>query len=371
MIEMECSTQEVQLTMTGIPVRNLWHMLLYAWDVVHLKSHWKSEVENAPTLDALLSTILANLIQQRIRIGLGRDYRPHAAEIAGIRGRVDFNETLKRLAFQHGRAYCQFQVFSANVPKNQIVRSTLARMVQGGQFGTDGRTADGLRARLRRIVREMEAVDLIELKVSDIRREQLHRHDVDYRLMLAICFLLSKRQMPTEDSGFTGLPQLDRDAFTLYDTYERFVARFYNYHLREWTVTSQPPFAWPAEGMTEFLPAMRPDLTLQHRPSGRLIVLDTKFTAKILVTGRWGNQTFSRDHLFQIYAYLKSQEDRSEHHRTSTGVLLYPTVEHALSERVAIQGHPIRWETVDLAKPWELIEEELLALPADIISSQN
>ena len=59
----------VKLTKTGIPVRNLWHMLLYVWDVVHLKSHWKSDVENAPTLDALLATILANLIQQRLRIG--------------------------------------------------------------------------------------------------------------------------------------------------------------------------------------------------------------------------------------------------------------------------------------------------------------
>ena len=192
MIDTKRSAREDHLTKTGIPVRNLWHMLLYVWDVVHLKSHWKAEVDSAPTLDALLSTILANLIQQRIRIGLGRDYRPHAAEIAGVRGRVDFNESLKRLAFQHGRAYCQFQVFSANVPKNQIVRSTLARMVQVGEFGTESRAADGLRARLRRIVREMEAVDLIELKVSDIRREQLQRHDVDYRLMVAICFLLSQ-----------------------------------------------------------------------------------------------------------------------------------------------------------------------------------
>ena len=75
MIATERSAREDHLTKTGIPVRNLWHMLLYVWDVVHLKSHWKVEVDNAPTLDALLSTILANLIQQRIRIGLGRDYQ--------------------------------------------------------------------------------------------------------------------------------------------------------------------------------------------------------------------------------------------------------------------------------------------------------
>jgi 5-methylcytosine-specific restriction endonuclease McrBC regulatory subunit McrC len=88
MIQPKSSSPSVHLTKTGIPVRNLWHMLLYAWDVVHLKSHWKADVESAPTLEALLASILANLIRQRLRIGLGRDYRSHAAEIGGVRGRV-------------------------------------------------------------------------------------------------------------------------------------------------------------------------------------------------------------------------------------------------------------------------------------------
>lgn len=364
----ETETASVQLTRSGIPVRNLWHMLLYVWDVVHLKSHWKSEVENAPTLDALLATILASLIQQRLRIGLGRDYRSHASEIAGVRGRVDFNESLKRMSFQHGRAYCHFELFSANVPKNQIVRSTMARLVQIGEFGSSVPAGNALQAHLRRLVRDMESVDLVELKSASIRRQQLQRHDVDYRLMLAICYLLNQRQMPTEDAGITGLPGLDRDAFTLYDIYEQFVAKFYAHHLKNWSVSPQQKLVWPTEDATSYLPAMYPDLTLQHKASGHLIVLDTKFTAKILVTGRWGNQTFNRNHLFQIYAYLKSQEHQSENHKTSTGILLYPTVEHELSDAIMIQGHSLRWETVDLSKPWERIEEELLAIPANVIA---
>ena len=142
MIEVDTPTLAAQVTKTGIPVRNLWYMLLYVWDAVQLKDHWKSDVENAPTLDALLGTILANQIQQRVRIGLGRNYRTHAAEIAGVRGRVDFNESLKRMSFQHGRAFCQFQIFSANVPKNQIIRSTMARLVQIGDFGSEGHHAN-------------------------------------------------------------------------------------------------------------------------------------------------------------------------------------------------------------------------------------
>lgn len=82
------------------------------------------------------------------------------------------------------------------------------------------------------------------------------------------------------------------------------------------------------------------------------------------MTGQWGNVTFNRDHLFQLYAYLRSQENRSKHHESAMGILLYPTVKHRLEEIVEIQGHKINWITIDLSQPWEKIEEDLLSIPA-------
>ena len=61
-------------------------------------------------------------------------------------------------------------------------------------------------------------------------------------------------------------------------------------------------------------------------------------------------------------ADLRSQEELSPQHRSATGVLLYPTVKHHLSEIRRIQGHTFRWETVDLTRPWQEIEEALLDL---------
>ena len=42
-------------------------------------------------------------------------------------------------------------------------------------------------------------------------------------------------------------------------------------------------------------------------------------------------------------------------------MLLYPTVEYELDERMDIQGHNIRVATVDLAVPWDAIEARLLS----------
>ena len=53
-----------------IPVRNWWHMLLYAWDLVEFEGRFDAEVEDAPDLRALLTKILVFLTKRQIRRGL-------------------------------------------------------------------------------------------------------------------------------------------------------------------------------------------------------------------------------------------------------------------------------------------------------------
>ena len=358
--------EEISFTTGGIPIRNLWHMLLYAWNEVVVKNQWEAEAESAPSLDALLASILTKLVQQRLRIGLGRSYTNEARLLRGIRGRVDFAESLKRLAFENGQAHCRYQIYSHNAPKNQIIRSTLTRLVQTGQFGTDRKRADELRRKLRRLTRDLDGVDLIELKTDFIRRQQIGRNDADYRLMLSICELLLQREMPTETTGSHKLPGLNRDALTLHRIYERFVANFFKLHLSEWTVTSQAQLSWHTRKTSNYMPSMSPDLVLQHRTMGRMVVLDTKFTTNSLILGRWGNYVFDSTHLYQLYAYLRSQEHVSDFHRDASGILLYPTVREGLSENIELQGHQIHFVTLNLSQPWEKIESELL----DLISAE-
>jgi len=355
--------EHVQFTEYGIPIRNLWHMLLYAWDEVPLKNDWMLvDVESAPTLDAFLASVLMKLMQGRLRIGLGRNYVGRKQTIQGIRGRIDFQQSLGQRTFERGEAVCEFQVYSANEPRNQIIRSTLARLVQIGQFGPDVHRANALRHSLRRLTRDLDGIDLIELTQDIIHRQQLVRNDRDYRLMLAICGLVLQRQMPTELGGRSGLPAIDRNALVLYNVYERFVANFYRIHLHGWIVTAQKRLEWHEKYATQYLPSMVPDLVLQEKSSGRLLILDTKFTAHSLIENQWGKQVLDSSHLYQLYAYLRSQEHLSEGHRNASGILLYPVIEERFSERVELQDHLMRIESIDLAAPWQEIEGHLLDL---------
>jgi 5-methylcytosine-specific restriction enzyme subunit McrC len=368
-------------------------MLLYAWNEVPLNElrGWAlkdAQVERAPTLDTLLASVLIRLMQQRLRIGLGHDYVDERRTLHGIRGRIDFAESLKQGALDRGQLVCGFQGYQANSLKNQIIRSTLARLMKIGQFGSFD-TALSLRAasepaavreiqqKLRRIVRDLDGIDFIELTPDLIRRQLLARtgNDHDYRLMLSICDLIVQRQMPSDSEGHAKaiVPLIDRELLVLYNIYERFVANFYRLHLKGWDVYPQKRLEWHAPEANERLPLMVPDLVLQETRQGseQMIVLDTKFTARSLVENQWGKAVFDSSHLYQLYAYLKSQEHVSEAHAAAVGILLYPAVGQRISERIKLQGHVLRIESVDLAASWQEVERQLLELVAPTLPLPN
>ncbi len=127
-------------------------MLLYAWDEVPLNAMhgWMmEEAEQAPTLDTLLASILIKLMQQRLRIGLGHDYVNEERKFPGVHGRINFAESLKQRTLDQGQLICEFQGFSVNASKNQIIRSTLARLLKVGQFGPQAASVKEVQQKLR------------------------------------------------------------------------------------------------------------------------------------------------------------------------------------------------------------------------------
>jgi 5-methylcytosine-specific restriction enzyme subunit McrC len=338
-------------------------MLMYAWNEPSLSNQIGiGDIETAPTLDALLALVLIKFLQQRMRLGLGQGYVEASKRIKAVRGRINFPESMRQQTFERGETVSDFQQYSVNEPRNQIIRSTLSRLIQAGEFGADQGEAESLRQQLRRLVRNLHPVDLIDLTPELIRRQQAAQNENDYRLMLSVCELIIMRQMPLDTEGTHPLPRLERELLVLHRIYERFVANFYRVHLHGWEVHAQKRLDWHAQETSDYLPSMIPDLMLREKSSGRMIVLDTKFTAQSLVENQWAKPIFDSSHLYQLYTYLRSQEDLSAAHRNAEGILLYPAVETSLAERMELQGHVIRIESVNLAAKWDEVETELLGV---------
>ena len=114
---------------------------------------------------------------------------------------------------------------------------------------------------------------------------------------------------------------------------------------------------------------MQTDIVLEHPHSAedpaagrRRIVIDTKFTS-ILKSGHHRDRTLDSGYIYQMYAYLRSQEcDTNPRSRNSTGILLHPSVGVDFDEAAIIQGHEIRFATVDLAADSRTIRRQLLGI---------
>jgi len=346
----------------GIPYQNLWYMLLYAWDEPpKFRGEIVEEIEKAPTLDGLLCLVLIKLVQQRFRIGLGRNYIDERNIIRGIRGKINFGESLKKNLFNKGQALCEYQNYSINVPKNQIIRTTLMRMIRMGQFGSDVTFEREVRQKLRMLSRSMDGVDFVELSTDMIHRLPLGRNDRDYRIMLAICELLLLKYMPSDTAGEINLVDIEREKLRMFNVFERFIANFYKYHLKDWEVSHPKVLHWHEEPKINLVPNLEPDVFLRNKIDNRIIILDTKFTAQTSKS-QW-KETFHSGHLYQIYTYVKTQEHISEYYKNAEGILLYPasgSLKH--SERINLQNHTIRIEHVDLTLNWEDIENQLIEI---------
>jgi len=338
--------------------------LLYAWDLAQWSGRWDSAVEAATDLRGLLARVLVGCVRDLLRRQLGRTHIGTLAEIRGIRGRVDFARSLKRRSFSAGRAVCAFSNLDVDTLRNRILRGTLDRLLRDDLLdeGAKPEAVRALRHDLRSVVRAMDGVKLQPIQASDFSRLQLGRNDTAYLLPLAICRLLFRHETPSEEAGEGLFAALLRDEVAFQVLFERFVRNFYRFHRRDARVQAQE-LSWFDENHSPFVPRMRTDITLEWGdPISRRLVIDTKYYGSALSVRFENSEKFHAANLYQLYAYLRTQEHRGPAYRDANGVLLYPVTNRSLDERMKVQGHEMRIRTVDLALPWMELERDLLRL---------
>lgn len=349
-----------------IPVRNAWHMLLYAWDMLAWRGQWDAAAEDAPGLLGLLARVLVDTTRPLLRRELARSFVEQRETISGVRGKIDFSGSLKRLTFEAGRAHCAYSALDIDTPRNRILRGTMERLARDPRVSlpsTKGEPHEQqVRHELRELVGAMEGVTRERVTNVSFSRLQLGRADRAYALPLAICALVHRLGMPTEGEGDLTLAALQKDEITFHDLFERFVRNFLRYRLADHDVAAEI-LKWFDELGSTLVPAMKTDIVVTKKSSPqRRLVIDTKYYANSVSSSPWGGATFHSTHLYQMYAYLRTQEHLGDLHRDADGLLLYPTTNGDLQETMKVQGHRIHFATVDLGKPWPDVEARLLAL---------
>ena len=356
-----------------IPVRNIWLLLLYASQLYReLPESRRVELEEAPDdIPELVAELLSGAVERRMRRNLTLGYRRKADVLNRVRGRIDLLKTERRQLLQRGKVACAFDELTVDTPRNRCVREALilfARVVN----------RETLERRCRELATRMSLAGVRDEPDSRRISNQILSSvagwmDAEERQMLAAARLAFDLAIPTEQSGNALLTMANRDASPGWKLYEYAVAGFYEAVLQDWdwAVYHGRRMSWDMEtaepSVRDLMPQMITDITLERRPAGNAanrhrVVIDTKFMSPV-TSGQQGKQTFRSGNIYQMYAYLRSQEDAGDPlWRTATGVLLYPSVGVDYDQAATIQGHRIRFATVDLAAEAKTIREQLLRI---------
>lgn len=347
----------------GIPVRNLWALLIYASDLARFLDRFDATAEDDAELPDLLGRLLISVVERRLHRSLSRGYQAKENVLSRVRGRIDWLETQTDLLLRRGRIACRYGELTHDTPRNRLVRMALEamqiRVSRGDLAASCGRLARDL---------QLAGVSACRPSRAEISRDQIGRHDDDDRMMVKVAELALDLVLPSETAGKGRLTRLDRDELLLRRIFEKAVAGFYRHELHGrdgWSVRPQATLRWQAElptsGLMPLLPSMAADIVLQHEQSRR-IVLDTKFTS-IITSRPYGGAGFKSAHLYQIYAYLRSQAGCGDLlAEQAEGILLHPALDRHLDEAVTIQGHRMRFVTVDLTSSTKEMRAALLDL---------
>ena len=347
-----------------IPVRNLWLLMLYASELFRQHNFGKIAVEENPdNIPDLVAELLAHVVYRRLKRNLSFGYRSRNAVLGRVRGRIDLLTTERHQLLARGRIACRYEDLTVNTPRNRFVRAALDRIAR-----VVHPTRPELAHRCRALASSLKRLGVSDEKPTwpEVSLDRYGRHNSDDQYMVAAAKLAFDLALPTEIKGSETLPLPDREIMWVRRLYEKAVGGFYDVVLspKGWRVNTGKPFGWLIEkktsGIDKILPSMRTDVILDSYESGRRIVIDTKFTS-IVTRGWFREETLHSGYVYQIYAYLRSQEGGGDPLAThATGLLLHPSIGEMIDETVVIQGHAIRFATVDLGGTAGEIREQLI-----------
>ena len=345
-----------------IPVRNLWLLMLYASDMFRDLEKGKRALEDNPDdIPDLVAEMLCRRTEHRIQRNLSYGYQSREAILGRVRGRIDLLNTERHRLLDRGKVACRFDELTIDTARNRYVRTALEEISKIVGRNSLAHRCRSLAASLRRMGVTGECPNRGEASIN-----RFGRHDLDDQPMVVAAHLAFNLALPTETAGTKQLSLPDREVTWIRKLYEKGIAGFYDVVLfqKGWRVYPGKTIGWQIEnkspGIDKILPTMRTDIILDHSDTGRRFVIDTKFNS-VVTRGWYREETLRSGYVYQIYAYLRSQEGKGDPlAENASGLLLHPSVGDMVNEAVVIQNHEIRFATVDLGATGKEIREQLL-----------
>lgn len=311
-----------------IPIRNIYYMLSYAFQVLDGQGYKAVATEQFQNTAELCAAILERGISLQIKRGLGREYIPQTEALSSLRGKLDIAGSVKEQTMLKKQMICTYDDFSVNSYMNRIIKTTLLLLL--GADITRGRKKE-----LRKLLVYFGNVDPLDVYRINWNM-QYNRNNQTYRMLISVCWLIVKGLLQTSADGSTKLMDF-LDEQRMCRLYEKFILEYYKKHFPSLSPNaSQIPWSLD-DGTGPMLPVMQSDITLQQ--GNTVLIIDAKYYSHTTQV-QYDKHTLHSNNLYQIFTYVKNRDysfgDRA--HKVS-GMLLYAKTDEQIQPDHVYQMH--------------------------------
>lgn len=333
-----------------IKIKNIYYMLAYAYRTLASKEICEYETEEFEYIEDLFSLVLANGIYHQIKLGIGRSYIVKKELLSAPKGKIIVSELMKRSIKHSSDIVCCLNDLSVNTILNQILKSTILLLLKSAQVKQKNKK------KLKKCLIYFSTVDVIDLNCVNWNNLQYTRNNNSYKLLINICYLISKGKIISESHGNLRIKKFT-DEQQLYTLFEHFIYEYLKINYPKLNI-SRPHIPWNSDdGIIDLLPTMRTDAVISY--NNHALIIDAKFYSSSLTkNARFGNMTINSANLYQIYTYVKNYSAVPK--KNVSGLLLYAnTDEKNPNMTYRLDGNEIKVKSLDLDCEFSLVEEQL------------
>lgn len=342
-----------------IKVKNIYHMLTYAFRVLNKESYENITAEEFEHTADLLAAILVKGINNQVKRGLGKEYIQIVSSLKSPKGKINLTQSITQQSQASKQLICSFDLYTENNYMNQILKTTVTLLLKTAEVSKANKKE------LKRSLIHFRNVD--EMNYHSIQWSSLkyHRNNSTYKMLINICYLIIEGLLLSEDDGSFRLAKFLDDQ-KMYKLFEKFVLEYYRKHYPKYNA-SAPYIKWKnLKGEIDFLPTMQTDIVLSY--NNKTLIIDTKFYSKTMQSN-FNTQSFHSQNLYQIFTYVKNKDELNS--GNVSGILLYAKTEEDIApdSRFTIDGNSIGVKTLDLNTDFIQIKKQLNVLAKEFLKN--
>ena len=335
--------------MNDIPIKNIYYMILYAWNKVKdISNISEKNLEGLNDTNDVIIELFLSEVSKITKRGISRDYIKIMEKSSYIKGKVDLVESIKVL---RPDLICHFDEYRDDIIINQVIKSLLLRIIRIIDVTNQHKK------KARRLLAYLNNVNEIILEDALFNKITFNRLNQEYKFAIDLGTLIYKNSIPREEDGNYKFIEIMDDEEQLSSIFEEFLRKFYDIHSNYSVSRRYYNFDWEPimNSNIDLLPRMETDIELVCEK--KKIIMDAKYY-KNAFTSKYEAKKFISNNIYQMKAYLTQNMNKYEILR---GIIIYPSNGYEINERYySKRGYSIEFMTINLDMEWEKIEVRLL-----------